>query len=40
MAASITATYLYPEAARNRWQIRNLRMCDKIFLLVSKALTA
>jgi hypothetical protein len=39
MAASITAARLYLEAARNRRKIRNLRLCIKVFLLVSKSLT-
>jgi len=31
MDASITATCPYPEAARNHWEIRNLRVCVNFF---------
>jgi len=40
MAASISVARPYPEAARKRRKIRHLRLCIKVFLLVSKSLNA
>jgi hypothetical protein len=40
MGASITATCSDPEAAINHREIRHLRVCGKVFLLVSKSLTS